>query len=101
MKFEEKISGTRVTEFEITPIFDSEIVTLNDVIERVHRQETMNFILDELRFYKSNIDKVWYTTIDWDTILKLSVLENYPEYEKEFVEYFGTNWLHHYIRFNH
>lgn len=101
MKFEEKMSGTRVTEFEITPIFDSQIVTLNDAIENIHRQEAMDFILDKLRFYKSNIEKVWYTTMDWDTILKLSVLENYPEYEKEFVEYFGANWLHRYIRFNH
>ena len=101
MKFEEKMSGTRVTEFEIIPIFDNQIVTLNNVIENVHRQETMDFILDKLRFYKSHIDKVWYTTIDWDTILKLSVLENYPEYEKEFLDYFGTNWLRHYIRFNH
>ena len=38
---------------------------------------------------------------DWDTILKISILENYPDYEKELKDYFGESWLKHYIRFNH
>ena len=39
--------------------------------------------------------------LDYDTILKLSILEHYPEYEKEMINYFGNEWLKHYIRFNH
>ena len=42
-----------------------------------------------------------YAILDFDTIFKLSVMENYPEYEKEFIDYFGEKWIKHYIRFNH
>lgn len=97
--FTEKISGTRVEGYEIKPIFERQIVFLSEVLKVVQRQETMDYILDTLRFRK--VDNDWYTTMDWDTILKLSVLENYPGYEKEFTEYFGGNWLNHYIRFSH
>ncbi len=100
MTFTEKISGTRVDDYEITPIFSGQFVSLTDVIAVVKKQETMNWILDNLRFTKGR-DENWYTSIDWDTILKLSILENYPEYEKELIQYFGLNWLKHYIRFSH
>ena len=43
----------------------------------------------------------WCAILDWDSIMKISVLENYPEYEKEFIDYFGEEWLKQYIRFNH
>lgn len=101
MTFTEKISGTRVDGFEITPIFNSQVVTLAEIMAVVKSQVTMNYLLDNLRFYKGESIGDWFTTIDWDTILKLSVLENYPNYERAFVEYFGANWLNHYIRFSH
>lgn len=103
MTFEPKISGTRVTNFNITPIFESQFVWLSEAMEKVQKQETMNFLLDTYRFSKGCEEKEhdWCAVIDWDSIYKLSVLENYPEYEKEFIEYFGNNWLKHYIRFNH
>ena len=103
MKFEPKLSGTRVTDFKITPIFGSQIVWLSECMEKIQSQKAMDFLLDEFRFTKGRCERShdWAAVLDWDTIMKISVLENYPEYEKEFIEYFGDNWLKHYIRFNH
>lgn len=103
MKFETKMSGVRVTDYEIESIFNSQFVWLSEIVEKIHRQETMNFILDTFRFYKGEAEKAndWCAIFDWDTIEKISILENYPQYEKELVDYFGENWLKYYIRFNH
>lgn len=106
MTFEPKMSGTKVTDFEIKPIFNSQFVSLEDCIKADLKQEVMNFILDTLRFYKGDKEEgetvtPWYCIIDYDTIYKLSVLQNYPQYEQELKEYFGDNWLKHYIRFGH
>lgn len=100
MKFEPKISGTTVTEFSIIPIFNDQIVSLSQCMEVIKQQEAMDFILDTFRFSLcANGD--WRAILDWDSIMKVSVLENYPQYEQEFIDYFGENWLKHYIRFNH
>lgn len=103
MKFEPKISGTRVEDFKITPIFDSQFVWLSEIMEKVQNQDTMNYLLDTFRFTKGceEKDHDWCAILDWDTIMKVSCLENYPQYVKEFKEYFGEGWLKHYIRFNH
>lgn len=103
MRFEPKISGTRVEDFDIKPIFHKQIVLLSDAMKTIKRQETMDFLLDTFRFSKcnENYPNEWYAILDFDTIFKLSVMENYPEYEKEFIDYFGEGWLKHYIRFNH
>lgn len=103
MKFEPKLSGTKVSDFEITPIFCSQFVWLSEVMEEIQNQKAMDFILDTFRFTKGCEEKShdWCAILDHDTIMKISVLENYPEYEKEFIEYFGENWFKHYIRFNH
>lgn len=100
MKFEQKISGTKVTEFNIKSLFNTQIISLKDCMEKIHRQETMDFILDTFRFSLCT-DGEWRAIIDFDTDYKLAVMENYPEYEKEFIDYFGKAWLKHYIRFNH
>ena len=106
MKFEEKMSGTKVTDFEIKSLFSSQFISLQEVMEKDLSQRTMNWILDHLRFYRGERTEenkgrcIWWTTIDFDTDLKLSVMENYPEYEKEFINYFGENWMNYYIRFN-
>lgn len=101
MKFETKMSGTRVTDFSIKEIFDSQYITLTECLEKIHRQETMNYLLDTFRFTLSDDGKIWFAIIDWDTNYKIAILEKYPEYEKEMIDYFGDNWLNHYIRFNH
>lgn len=106
IKFNPKISGTEVTGTEIDEIsnnlvFDSQFITLQDCINNLHRQESMNWVLDTLRFTKSEDGKNWWATISWDSIAGLTVLEKYPEVEKQFIEYFGENWMEYYIRFNH
>lgn len=106
IKFNPKISGTEVTGTEIDEIsnnlvFDSQFITLQDCINNLHRQESMNWVLDTLRFIKSEDGKNWWATISWDSIAGLTVLEKYPEVEKQFIEYFGENWMEYYIRFNH
>ena len=103
MKFEPKISGTRVEDFNIKPIFSEQIILLSDAMKTIKRQKTMDFLLDTFRFSKcnENYPNEWYAILDFDTIFKLSVMENYPNYEKEFIDYFGDKWYNHYIRFNH
>lgn len=104
MKFEPKMSGTRVTEFNIDKdkiVFDTQFISLDMCIKNIHRQEAMDWILDTLRFTKGTKDGTWFATIDFDSIYKLTVLEHYPAYEAEFISYFGENWMEHYIRFNH
>ena len=100
MKFEGKISGVSVTDFNITPIFKGQIVNLTDCLTIIKRQETMDFLLDTFRFSLCK-DGQWRAVLDWDTIFKISILENYPNYEEELINYFGENWLKHYIRFGH
>ena len=104
MIFEPKISGTRVRDFEINCPITGQFHFLSNLLKTIKRQETMDFILDEFRFTKcSNPDYEgeWYAIFDGDTLYKIGILENHPNYEKEMIEYFGENWLQHYIRFNH
>lgn len=106
MNFEPKMSGVTVTGFNIKPIFNSQFISLEDCIKADLKQEVMNFILDTLRFYKGEKEEgetvaPWYCTMDYDTIYKISILQNYPQYEQELKEYFGNNWIKHYIRFGH
>ena len=100
MQFEPKISGVKVTDFEIEPIFMTEVVTLMEVNYNIKKQEVMNWILDHLRFFKGSGGN-WICTMDYDTIYKITIWERYPEYEKELIDYFGENWFKHYIRFDH
>jgi len=103
MNFESKISGTKVTDFDIKPIFSEQVILLSDAMKVIKKQETMDFLLDTFRFSKcnENYPNEWYAILDFDSIFKLSVMENYPAYKKEFIDYFGENWVKHYIRFNH
>ena len=108
MKFEKKMSGTSV-KCDIKPLFNCGIISLKDVMEKDLSQEGMNFILDTIRFYRgertdeNGSECIWWATIDYDTRCKLAVLEKteYEKYKREFIEYFGGNWIKHYIRFNH
>ena len=104
--FDPKISGVRVTGSEIDEvmhniIFPSQFISLKDCICKIRRQESMNWLLDTLRFSKGERAGDWCAIIDWDSIAKLTILEKYPEVEKQFIEYFGENWMEYYIRFNH
>lgn len=99
MKFEPKMSGTTVTDFKIEFAISCCVCSLEGLAATIKRQKTMDYILDNFRF--SKIDAGWTCFFDSDTLYKIAILENYPEYEKELVNYFGENWLKHYIRFNH
>ena len=101
MNIESKISGWKITNFETKPIFDSQVISLEDCMRIIKRQETMNFILDTFRFSKGVKEGTWFTTIDWDTIMKISIMETNPEEEEQLKEYFGESWIKHYLRFNH
>ena len=101
MNIESKISGWKITDFETEPIFDSDVLFLEDCMKTIKRQETMNFILNTFRFSKVVKEGAWFTTIDWDTIMKISIMETNPEEEKQLKEYFGEGWIKHYLRFNH
>ena len=100
MKFEPLISGVRVTEFKIECPINRRLVTLQECMEKFHRQETMDFVLDTYRFTLCE-DGEWRTTFRLDDLYKIAVLESYPQYEKELIKYFGDEWLKYYIRFEH
>lgn len=42
----------------------------------------------------------WFTTMDWDSIMKISIMETNPEEEKQLEKEFGKNWIKNYLRFN-
>jgi len=100
MKFENKISGTAITEFSIEPLFTEQFVSLKDAMEKIHVQKAMDFLLDTFRFQKT-IQGDWIAILDFDSIYKITILESYPEYESELTAHFGDNWLNQYLRFGH
>ena len=101
LNIETKISGWKVTGFETKPIFSSQIISLEECMKAIKRQETMDFILDTFRFSKGMKDGTWFATLDWDTIMKISIMETNPEEEKQLEEHFGKKWFTYYLRFNH
>jgi hypothetical protein len=105
MKFEPKISGTRVSDFNIKCSLSEQFNFLDDLLTTIKSQKAMDYILDEFRFTRCEgnpkYEGRWYAIFDYDSLYKIAILENYPNYEKEMIEYFGENWLKHYIRFNH
>lgn len=101
IKIESKLSGWKVTDFETKPIFGDQVLSLEECMKIIKRQETMDFILDNFRFSKGMKDGTWLTVLDWDTIMKVSIMETNPEEEKQLEEAFGKNWIKNYLRFNH
>ena len=101
LNIERTISGWKVTGSETKPVFSSQIISLEECMKTIKRQKTMDFILDNFRFSKGMKEGTWFTTIDWDTIMKISIMETNPEEEKQLVENFGKNWINCYLRFNH
>ena len=105
MKFETKISGTKVTEYgKVEFFFPEQIVNLKDCIKKIRKQKTMNYILDKFRFTKGCEEgDDWYCIVDYDSLLKMSIMEKeeYSEIREKLEEYFGERWIEEYIRFNH
>ncbi len=107
MKFESKISGTRVTNYgkiKVFPHLLDQIVTLHD-INNLTDKRAVQFILNTYNMVSLNADHAnganWGAIMSYDDILKVSILENHPDLEAELRDHFGDNWLQHYIRFNH
>ena len=102
MKIETKISGWAITDYDLSkfksPFTEYPFINLHECM--VLNQKAMNFILDTLRFYKGD-DNSWVAWIDSDTLAKIAIFNDYPEYEKQLTEYFGENWYQYYLRFNH
>lgn len=99
---ENKISGWTITGYgDIKLIFDSQIILLSDCLDKITKQKSMDWILDNLRFTKGRDKGIWFCTMDWDTIYKLTIAENYPEIEYELKEHFGEDWFGLYLRFGH
>ena len=101
IKIEGKISGWKITGFETKPIFGNQAISLEECMKTIKRQETMNFILDTFRFNKGTKDGTWFAVLDWDTIMKVSIMETNSREEKQLEEVFGKNWIKNYLRFNH
>lgn len=101
MNIENKISGWKITGFETKPIFDSQILSLEECMKTIKKQETMNFILDTFRFIKGMKEGDWFALIDRDTIMKISIMETNSKEEEQLKQYFGENWIENYLRFNH
>lgn len=101
MKIEPKISGWRITEYEIDtsmlPFKTVPFIKLSECMKL--SQESMNYLLDNFRFEKGDTD--WWAILDIDDTYKIAILEMYPEYKKELEDYFGEKWLACYLRFNH
>lgn len=101
MNIENKMSGWKITDFETKPIFNNPILSLEECMKTIKRQETMDFILDTFRFSKGIEDGTWFAIVDRDTIMKISIMETNPKEENLLEERFGKNWLKYHLRFNH
>lgn len=100
LKIKSKIGGWKVTGFETKPVFDNRVLSLEECMKTIKRQETMDFILDTFHFSKGMKEGTWFTTMDWDSIMKISIMETNPEEEKQLEKEFGKNWIKNYLRFN-
>lgn len=101
IKIESKISGWSITGFKTKPIFDNQIISLEECMKTIKQQKAMDFILDTFRFSKSMKEGTWVAILDWDTIMKISIMETNPEEKKQLEMHFGENWIKQYLRFNH
>ena len=99
MKLTNCISGIRVEDFDIDPVFESWFITLDQVTARIHTQKAMDYILDKFRFSAGR--DCWFITINHDEIYKISIMERHPDLDKELTEKVGENWPDYYLRFNH
>lgn len=105
MKIESKMSGWAISDFDIKifpHVFDN-IVTLNDIDKLSKR--TAQWILDNYNLVGLNSERTgcnFGVVMGYDDLYKASIMESYPELEKELADYFGsTNWTKCYLRFGH
>ena len=107
MKIESKISGWSISgvDIKIFPHFFDHIVTLNDIDKL--SQRSAQWIFDHYNLVELNPEKVgchFGVLMTTDDMNKVSIMENYPEIEKELADYFNPSfgdWTKCYLRFGH
>lgn len=105
MKIESCISGWRLTEYDIKPFTSTNscVISLKQ-IDRLSIRSAQ-WIFDHYYLVHIGNDPSYGCNygvfMKPDDIMKVSIMENYPEYEKQLTDYFGEKWDTHYLRFNH
>lgn len=107
MKIESKISGWRISDYEINvfPHYGNGIVTLRDIDKLSKR--SAQWIFDNynlVQFHNGKMDSHFGVLMDGDDVMKVSIMESYPDYEKQLADYFNDSfgdWRKCYLRFGH
>ena len=107
MKIEPKISGWSISDFNIKifPHSGDQIVSLNDIDKLSLR--SAQWIFDNYNFVELNPEAAgchFGVIMSYDDMFKVSIMENYPEIEKELADYFNSSfgdWTKCYLRFGH
>lgn len=104
MKIEPKMSGWTITEYSIDvsklPFKEFPYLIYLDECLKLNNEKSMEYILENATFVKSSEGR-WGSLFGNDGIMKIAILEFYPEYEAQLIEYFGEDWVNYYLRFNH
>lgn len=107
MKIESKISGWSITDYNIKifPHLGDQIVTLLDIDKLSTR--AAQWIFDTYNLVELNPDRAgcnFGVIMSHDDIMKVSIMESYPELEAKLAAYFNDNfgdWRKCYLRFGH
>lgn len=107
MKIEPKISGWSISgvSIKIFPHLGDQIVTLLDIDKLSTR--AAQWIFDTYNLVELNPDRAgcnFGVLMSYDDMLKVSIMESYPEIEKELADYFNPSfgdWRKCYLRFGH
>ena len=107
MKIESKISGWSIIDahIEIFPHLGDQIVSLSDIDKLSLRSAQWifdNYNLVELIPEKAGCN--FGVVMSYDDMCKVSIMESYPEIEKELADYFNQffgDWRKCYLRFGH
>lgn len=107
MKIEPKISGWSISDvsIKIFPHLRDKIVTLNDIDKLSKR--SAQWIFDHYNLVELNPEMAgchFGVFMSYDDMFKVSIMESYPEIEKELANYFNPSfgdWTKCYLRFGH
>ncbi len=107
MKIEPKISGWSISDvsIKIFPHFFDHIVTLNDIDKLSLR--SAQWILKHYDIVELKPEKTgcrFGVLMSTDDMKKISIMESYPEIEKELADHFNPSfgdWTKCYLRFGH
>lgn len=107
MKIESKISGWSISnvDIEIFPHLGDQVVTLNDIDKLSKR--SAQWVFDTYNLVELNPNRAgchFGVVMSYDDLYKVSIMESYPEIEKELADYFNPSfgdWTKCYLRFGH